>query len=823
MYIPSIFIIIVNNLMIMDDGSTQFIALKIQGARLIDANRLDEAIILFTELVHRYPENAEALYLLSSINGRLGRFDDAEVFARRAVALRPDYGDAHLNLASVLFRKGLHVEALEKYRLVLQLAPGNANAHFNIGQIQSTLGNYDEAVESYRAALCISPMDSYINAIKQQAFALMRIDCLDAAGKLLKLIGDARSNDVEIWRTLGTINGILGNMDQAAQCCHRVLAVQPDNSDALVTLGHVRMQQGRLDEAVDLYAKALEANPLSIGALNSLSRSCTTQDQFDKYIAAYLNAVTALPDPTAVRTAFIKAIERRIPASYEPWLDTELNACFSMQGINYDPLALVTANTLKYKYNISADGVDRDDAALVTIRPMADDRLLISLLEKTINIDPELEGLLTKVRRTLLNKHHRGDSLEEWEHQLMTILAYQAFNNEYVFDTDDEEDRQLAELKDSIERTAASIDIPNDNLEIGMSAYAMYDSLPRLACREHLAGIPIAKWSVEFRPLVVETLLHPMEEEDIMAGIESISAIRDPTSQLVQSQYEENPYPRWLVLPEIQHVNLRHFLKQEYMHLSPPAFLDGPLRILVAGCGTGRQPIQTSLYYKMHHDVQITAVDLSRRSLAYAVRMARGYGVDNINFLHGDILELSRLKERFHIIECQGVLHHMEHPERGWKVLSDLLVDDGLMWIGLYSKTARANLDPLQELFKLEALTPTNRNVRHFRYRIMHGALGDYRFHGQDFYSTSGCRDLLCHYMEHEYTPLQLDSMMRELNLKFIGFTLRDVNIKHLYHRHYPEDPDMTNLVLWEQFESLYPHTFSKMLQFWCQRQSHPY
>lgn len=804
----------------MGGSGEQVIALQRQGTLLIDANRLDEAKTLFTDVVQRYPENAEAWYLLSSINGRLGRFDDAEDFSRRAVALRPDYGDAHLILANALLRKGLHVEALEKYRLVLQLAPGNAHAHFNIGQIQSTLGNYDTAVESYRAALCFSPIDSYINAIKQQASALMRVNRLDVAGKLLNLIGDVRSNDVEIWHKLGTINGMQGNMDQAAQCCHRVLAVQPDHSDALVTLGHVRLQQGRLDEAVDLYANALEANPLSIGALNSLSRACMTQEQFDKYIAAYLNAVIALPDPMAARTAFIKAIERRVPVSYVPWLDTELNACFSMQGINYDPLAQVTANTLKYKYNISADGIDRDDMAIGTIQPMADDRLLISLLEKTINIDAELEDLLTKIRRTLLNKYHRGDGLEKWEHQLMTTLAYQGFNNEYVFDTDDEEDRQLAELKDSIERTAVNLDIPSDNLEIRMSAYAMYDSLSRLACRGHLARMPIAKWSDGFRPLVVESLLHPMEEEDIMTSIESISAIRDRTSQLVQSQYEENPYPRWLVLPETQHVNLRHFLKQEYMHFTPPTFVDGPLRILVAGCGTGKQPIQTSLYYKKHHDVQVTAVDLSRRSLAYAVRMSRRYGVDNINYLHGDILELARLKERFHIIECQGVLHHMEHPERGWKVLSDLLIDDGLMWIGLYSKAARANLDPLQELFKREASIPTNRNVRHFRYRIMHGTLGDYRFHSQDIYTTSGCRDLLCHYMEHDYTPLQLDSMMQELNLKFIGFTLRDINAKHLYQRHFPEDPDMTNLVLWDQFESLYPHTFSNMLQFWCQRQT---
>ena len=83
------------------------------------------------------------------------------------------------------------------------------------------------------------------------------------------------------------------------------------------------------------------------------------------------------------------------------------------------------------------------------------------------------------------------------------------------------------------------------------------------------------------------------------------------------------------------------------------------------------------------------AVDLSRRSLAYAQGMAERYKVNNVRFLHADILELGQLTDRFHVIFCTGVLHHMQQPLMGWDILRNLLVAEGLMKIGLYSNIAR--------------------------------------------------------------------------------------------------------------------------------------
>ena len=263
--------------------------------------------------------------------------------------------------------------------------------------------------------------------------------------------------------------------------------------------------------------------------------------------------------------------------------------------------------------------------------------------------------------------------------------------------------------------------------------------------------------------------------------------------------------------------NLKMIVKQLFPHFSPPAFLDGPVQILIAGCGTGKHPIQTAAY----DNVEITAVDISKSSLAYAVRMARKFDINNVKFIQGDILELSKLNKRFHIIECVGVLHHMEDPMAGWRALNDLLIDDGLMSIALYSELGRKPIVAARELINNEHLVPDLNNIRDFRRRILEctseNPMYNLRLHS-DFYSASACRDLIFHYTEHRYTLPQIRQALDELRLDFLGFIFDDLKIPNLYRDSFPKDKEMKDFRLWDQFETRHPNTFSGMYKFWCQK-----
>ena len=88
-----------------------------------------------------------------------------------------------------------------------------------------------------------------------------------------------------------------------------------------------------------------------------------------------------------------------------------------------------------------------------------------------------------------------------------------------------------------------------------------------------------------------------------------------------------------------------------------------------------------------------------------------------------------------------------------------------------------------------------------------------------DFFSTSGCRDLLFHVQEHRLTLPQIADFLAENGLAFIGFDLDPLTTQRFLTR-FPDDKSMANLASWEVFERENPGTFSGMYQFWVQKHS---
>jgi SAM-dependent methyltransferase len=258
----------------------------------------------------------------------------------------------------------------------------------------------------------------------------------------------------------------------------------------------------------------------------------------------------------------------------------------------------------------------------------------------------------------------------------------------------------------------------------------------------------------------------------------------------VQAQYEANPYPRWV-------------------ELQAAAPIDEDLDILIAGCGTGRVALSMA---KGRPNSRVLAVDLSRTSLAYAMRAARMLGVDNIAFAQADLLQLGALDRTFDVIECSGVLHHMADPFAGARVLAGLLRPGGQMRIGVYSTIARAYLTPAKAL--AAGHPPTTEGIRAVRRAILDAAAGSPLREvaaSRDFYSISACRDLLMHVQEQTLTFADLQRMLDEN-----GLELEAVNVPppilDIYRTMFPDAP-LTDLDRWAQFEERHPATFRGMYQ----------
>jgi hypothetical protein len=145
-----------------------------------------------------------------------------------------------------------------------------------------------------------------------------------------------------------------------------------------------------------------------------------------------------------------------------------------------------------------------------------------------------------------------------------------------------------------------------------------------------------------------------------------------------------------------------------------------------------------------------------------------------------------------------------------------LLRPGGLMRIALYSERGRALIVEAREFIAKHGYAATADDIRRCRQALLATPLRSLVRY-QDFFSISGCRDLLFHVQEHRLGIPQIKQFLGSEKLSFIGFEL-DADVSQQYRARYPHDVAMTNLESWDAFERDRPDTFKAMYRFWCQR-----
>ena len=443
------------------------------------------------------------------------------------------------------------------------------------------------------------------------------------------------------------------------------------------------------------------------------------------------------------------------------------------------------------------------------IENLLKEELFFLILQKSLIIDNLLEKILIKIRHEILSALIKSDQVTLNENfNFIISLAEQCFLNEYVFFQSNEETNYINQLRTSIE----------NNQEIKEYEIAILGSYIPLSTSETITKklLNYKSENTLLNDLINLQIKEPLREKELLISIKSFGKISDVVSKKVRDQYEENPYPRWRYTYTKSLSNpliiLNNQIKPNKIKLNDK--FNNP-NILIAGCGTGKHIFIAQSYL----NAKILVIDLSKASLAYAKRKTEELGINNVEFLHADILQLNNLNRKFDLIESVGVLHHMEDPLKGLKVLLNLLEPHGFLKLGLYSEKARKHITNARKFVQNNKFKSTIEDIRSFRQVIINeekDKLLKKICDRVDFYSISAVRDLIFHVHEHRFTLPQLSKLLFNFNLEFLGFA--DLTIKNEYSNLYPNDKNNIFLDNWNQFEIDNPDTFIGMYNFWVRK-----
>ncbi len=653
----------------------------------------------------------------------------------------------------------------------------------------------------------------------RQAKELIAYNRLQEAKNLCQQLLNQFGEDSDILNLMGVIHYRGGDPNGAIGYYKRLLDNDPSNTEALFNLANLLMNLGYREQATQMYESVLIHEPEHMISLRQLNKIYTEEQRWTEAFTHAWKVLRKEPWQDDSWNNICQAVPHVSRQLFDDTFREDLLNVIRNKSNNRMSALMLAARVLcasypKFDQCIRAmnDGADEiiSGLTLEQYNEIMDIPLLQEVLRNYVFPHPSIEKLLILVRRRLLNI--KESELQPY-YELLLTLAYQCHVNEYVYYQMEEERNAVENIKQRLEKS----DLESPTHLNSVLLYASYRPLASLSNATQLLKLQKNLRDKECKKLITLTVDDLLEERSIIPTIPTIGAIENEVSQAVQGQYEENPYPRWIDSGDFPRESTEMVLRRLFPLFDQTniARSDAP-DIFIAGCGTGKHAIDTAQRFA---NSKVMAIDLSRASLAYAIRKTREYGKKNIDYFQADILGLGQLGRQFDIVESAGVLHHMQEPMKGWRMITSLLKPGGIMKIGLYSAKAREDVAQAREEIKANGFTDSVEDIRRFRHELLQDL--NVRTHypytnSNDFYNLSECRDLLFHRQEHCFTLPEIKKNLAELGLKFIGFETNDSRLKKEYLSRFPEDTQCVNLDNWHILEQENPDMFFGMYQFWC-------
>ncbi|MDP4064448.1 Beta-barrel assembly-enhancing protease [Rhodobacteraceae bacterium IMCC1909] len=727
----------------------------------------EEAKRIYQDILTKFSKNKRARDGLKGLTGK--------TFGKASKVQDPP--QQQLQLLINLYSQGQLQQALKQAGILVQQFPQSAIL-FNIqGAVLKGLGQLDASVESYNKAIAIKP------------------------------------NYADAYNNMGNALKEQGKLQEAIEAFNNALAIKPDHAEAYNNMGNALKEQGKLDEAIEASNKALAIKPNYADAYNNMGNALKEQGKLQEAIAAYNKALTIKPDYAEAYSNMGLTLQGVAFKNPNPDLQKVITSLLDKKSfVRPRDIAPAAISLLKFeprlKRHLQTSSVAEPEPKLPeVITDLSKLPLLLKLMSVCPLPDMELEDLFRRLRASLLlSISDLTGSAQELEFQ--SALALQCFTNEYIYNQNEHEDEALAVLEVAVKEVLNKGEQPSPQAILCLASFRplnQYDWSSSLRNNDEIDDVFVRQIAEPNQELQIKTVL-PMLEE-----------ITDKVSSKVRDQYELSPYPRWVSLglrlraapisKVVEEIKLKLFDDQIKKVEAP--------NILIAGCGTGQHSIVTAARFKGSN---VLAIDLSLSSMSYAKRKTEELGIQNIDYMQADILDLGKLGRRFDIVESAGVLHHMDDPVAGWRVLTDCLKPGGLMKIGLYSELARKHIVEMRKEISKAGIGSNDAAMKSFRTTVVTSGQSHHKkiLNSSDFYSLSELKDLIFHVQEHRFTIPQIRDSLSELGLKFCGFESAKIVSHFKLTNTGASDP--YDLNKWQTYEVVNPRAFAGMYQFWCQK-----
>jgi tetratricopeptide (TPR) repeat protein len=540
------------------------------------------------------------------------------------------------------------------------------------------------------------------------------------------------------------------------------IALEPDNAGALGLLGRVEMDNGQLERAHALFTaslnhlpgqaqqycnlgywalkterpalaeqyfiQALDIDRQSAAAFCGIAHSRRLQGQFDVAYLHYRKLLETGLEWPSVYSGMLACAGHLEVHKADAELVRDAIALLRHDGLPHQEIARFAAAIIRQQYDL-----DNPDAQ-IALDAASEDELLILALEKTLMPDPAVEELATLLRRAIVAEVAQTVELRDELQPLALALALYADRTGYALDAEDDEERLVSALNNSIAAQLALLE-EQDEMIGSLIISAMYGALFHQRFAVQLGQWNMVDWPVGLQPLMAASFYNRASEEAIKQNFsEKAEELSLNKADVPQA------WPTWSTLSYRTQSSLKEALTQE-LGLSADHCPD-TLRIMVCGAQSGQRALELAHYLS---DVEVIAVDESLANIASATRMADDLDVANIVFWPWSIAQQFVADgHQVHWIE----IGRLPSPAMTDLSLSALVNEASVSGAVVHMHTAIAEQtagdQQIRRLIAEHKLAPNRHTLRQLRRMVLtnrneptwQDLVAD-----PDFYSLGGCRD----------------------------------------------------------------------------------
>ena len=796
-------------------------------------DNLEDSKKLCLSIIEEGNEDAVTYNIIAIIESRIGNIESAKSYLEKAIYKYPDNHITFFNLGKILYENGEINKSIEYFKKAIEINPDLDNAYENILNAQMKENKFDDAFNFIKLIKEKKPNFKFIKFYEGKIHFFK--NNIKKSYSLIKDVLNEDANNHKALSLFARINFIKNDRINAIKFFKKAINIHK-HPDDLINLSVCLNQDGKIDEAIEYIVEANKLFPDNILLFEHWASLLLRKNSFfDACEKCYegINKFYALPKNIQVLNEPIKKnIELKLIDIIELITTTpkinynnnenlmKKNFQFFEKIVNSDndfdltKIKTTFQNTIK---NLIVNNSFHKNINDENFRDILKYKILKNYISEIINTDIEIENFLINLRSYIIDKalnesfENNNDSFVD----LLGAITIQCYRNEYIWKVNKSDSKNKSKILEIFE-TIDQKDVKK--IEIFILCLSSLETIKNIKNLKKFSNILKNTEDRNLSKLYEFEIINFEKEKIIKKSISTLGQIKNPTSKKVQKQYETYPYPKWNTVNKSFQENYNYIIQTEIMpnKLEVNENENDDTRILIAGCGTGRHAITTALAAQK---ATVTAIDLSKESLSYGIRKADELGVSNINWFHGDLLDVKKFDYEFNYIEASGVLHHMENPEEGFVTLNKKLKNKGLMKLGFYSKYARRRLKNVKNFIKKNNLKKNKIGIQKAREYIINSTDDDEIFirnYISDFYITSEVIDLLFHEREVFYEIPELQKMF-EKDFSFLGFVRLD-NYKEWYKKQFSDDKSLTNLNNWNIMEKNNPDIFMAMYQFWLQK-----